>query len=41
MDAVDAVVNRGADPKDTVTMLMGRDQKPELPAAALRNNYDN
>ena len=41
VDAVDAVVNRGADPKDTVTMLMGRDQKPELPAAALRNNYEN
>jgi glycerol-3-phosphate dehydrogenase (NAD(P)+) len=41
VDAVDAVVNRGADPKDTVTMLMGRDQKPELPAAALRNTYEN
>ena len=41
VDAVDAVVNRGADPKDTVAMLMGRDQKPELPAAALRNTYEN
>ena len=37
--AVNAVVNEGADPKDTVTMLMGRDQKPELPAAALQNRY--
>lgn len=40
VDAVDAVVNRGADPRDTVSMLMGRDQKPELPAAALQNRYD-
>lgn len=38
--AVNAVVNEGADPKDTVAMLMGRDQKPELPAEALKNRYE-
>ena len=37
--AVSAVVNEGAAPKDTVAMLMGRDQKAELPASALHNRY--
>ena len=37
--AVNAVVNEGAAPKDTVAMLMGRDQKAELPASALHNRY--
>ncbi len=37
--AVNAVVNEGAAPKDTVAMLMGRDQKAELPASALQNQY--
>ena len=29
--AADAVVNRGADPRDAVRDLMGRDSKPEFP----------
>ena len=37
--AVNAVVNEGAAPEDTVAMLMGRDQKAELPASALHNRY--
>ena len=37
--AVNAVVNEGADPNDAVAKLMSRDQKPELPAEALRNPY--
>ena len=40
IQAVDAVVNGGAAAKDTVAMLMGRDQKPELPPAALENDYN-
>lgn len=39
VDAVDALVNRGAAPADTVRMLMQRGQKPELPTAALDNQY--
>ena len=31
VEAVNAIVNQGADPRDTVSMLMGRDKKPELP----------
>lgn len=37
--AVNAVVNEGADPNGAVAKLMSRDQKPELPAAALQNRY--
>ena len=37
--AVNAVVNEGAAARDTVAMLMGRDQKPELPHSALDNDY--
>lgn len=37
--AVNAVVNEGARAEDTVAMLMGRDQKAELPASALHNRY--
>ena len=40
VEAVDAVVNGGAAVKDTVRLLMGRDQKPELPPSSLNNNYD-
>lgn len=39
VEAVDALVNGGAAPADTVRMLMGRGQKPELPEAALDNHY--
>ena len=38
--AVDALVNRGATPAETVRMLMERDQKPELPQSALDNHYE-
>ena len=31
VEAVNAIVNEGADPKDTVRMLMGREKKPERP----------
>ena len=31
VEAVNAIVNCGADPKDTVRMLMGREKKPERP----------
>jgi glycerol-3-phosphate dehydrogenase (NAD(P)+) len=40
VEAVNAIVNQGAAPMDTVKMLMGRDKKPELPPAALTNRYD-
>lgn len=40
VEAVDAVVSKGAVPKDVVAMLMGRDKKPELPHAALDNCYE-
>jgi len=40
VEAVDALVNHGAAPKDTVRMLMSRDQKPELPPSALDNHYN-
>lgn len=39
VEAVDALVNGGASPADTVRMLMQRGQKPELPPSALDNNY--
>jgi len=39
VEAVDALVNGGAAPADTVRMLMQRGQKPELPASALDNHY--
>ncbi len=35
MEAVNAIVNQGADPMETVAMLMGRDKKPELPQGAI------
>ena len=38
--AVDALVNGGAAPAETVQMLMGRDQKPELPPRSWDNRYD-
>jgi glycerol-3-phosphate dehydrogenase (NAD(P)+) len=40
VEAVNAIVNEGATPMDTVRMLMGRGKKPELPPAALTNSYD-
>jgi glycerol-3-phosphate dehydrogenase (NAD(P)+) len=40
VDAVNAIVNLGATPMDTVKMLMGRGKKPELPPTALNNCYD-
>ncbi len=40
IDAVDALVNRGAAPADTVRMLMDRDQTAELPPSALDNHYE-
>jgi glycerol-3-phosphate dehydrogenase (NAD(P)+) len=40
VEAVNAIVNLGAAPMDTVKMLMGRDKKPELPPTALTNCYD-
>ena len=33
--AVNAIVNLGADPRETVAMLMGRDKKPELPRGSI------
>jgi len=36
MEAVNAIVNQGADPMETVAMLMGRDKKPELPQGAIQ-----
>lgn len=38
--AVDALVNHGASPAKIVQMLMERGQKPELPPAALRTQYE-
>ena len=35
MEAVNAIINLGADPKETVAMLMGRDKKPELPRGSI------
>lgn len=40
VEAVNAIVNLGAAPMDTVKMLMGRGKKPELPPTALENCYD-
>ena len=40
VEAVDALVHGGASPADTVRMLMGRDQKPELPPKALDHHYE-
>ena len=40
VDAVNAVVTQGADPREAVAMLMARDKKPELPSSALQNDYD-
>ena len=39
VEAVDALVNGGAAPADTVRMLMQRGQKPELPVSAFDNCY--
>ena len=39
VEAVDALVNGGASPADTVKMLMQRGQKPELPPSAFHNRY--
>ena len=36
VEAVNAIVNLGADPMETVRMLMGRDKKPELPQGAIQ-----
>ena len=36
MEAVDAIVNRGADPRQTVAQLMNRDKKPELPQGSIQ-----
>ena len=38
--AVDALVNHGAAPAETVRMLMERGMKPELPPSALNNQYE-
>lgn len=38
--AVDALVNHGATPEETVRMLMERGMKPELPLKALDNHYE-
>jgi glycerol-3-phosphate dehydrogenase (NAD(P)+) len=35
MEAVNAIVNLGANPRETVAMLMGRDKKPELPRGSI------
>ena len=40
VEAVSALVNDGAAPQDTVRMLMGRDQKPELPQRAFDHHYE-
>ena len=39
--AVDAVINHGADPGDTVTKLMGRKKKTELTRPVLDMNYES
>ena len=39
--AVDSIINRGANPKDAVHVLMGRDSKTELPKPVLDLNYEN
>ncbi len=39
ISAVDALVNHGASPAETVRMLMERGMKPELPPSALNNHY--
>ena len=41
VNAVDALVNHGAAPAETVRMLMERDMKPELPPSALNNQYES
>lgn len=38
--AVDAVINHGADPGDTVTRLMGREKKTELTKPVMDINYE-
>ena len=35
MEAVNAIVNQKAEPRDTVKMLMGRGKKPEIPVSSL------
>ena len=40
VEAVNAIVKEGASPMSTVSMLMGRDKKPELPESALKNRYE-
>lgn len=35
MEAVNAIVNENADPRDTVKLLMGRGKKPEIPVSSL------
>ena len=40
VEAVQAVVNEGASPRDAVARLMARDKKPELPPLALHNQYE-
>lgn len=40
VEVVNAIVNEGARPDSAVAALMGRDKKPELPAAALENRYE-
>jgi glycerol-3-phosphate dehydrogenase (NAD(P)+) len=36
VEAVNAIVNQGADPMATVRGLMGRDKKPELPQGSIQ-----
>ena len=39
--AVDAIINHGADPKNAVRELMGRDSKTELPKPVLDLNFES
>lgn len=41
INAVNEVINHGADPKTTVNMLMNRDRKTELTRSILDINYEN
>ena len=41
INAVNEVINHGADPKATVNMLMNRDRKTELTRSILDINYEN
>ena len=41
VEAVDAVINQGADPLETVMNLMGRDKKMETAKSVLEINFEN